>query len=109
MAGLGILGNQDRELQRADACKRILRRDVPGEPARDGQKHAVVRCEIRGARLVLESVEIEEEDRRLRILVLGAGECGLKPVEEQLPIGQARQAVPDRVVKQTLLRAFLRR
>ncbi len=108
MAGLGILGNQDRELQGADARKRVLRRDVPGKPARYGQKHAVVRCEIRGARLVLKRVEIEEKDRRLHVLVLGAGECGLKPVDEQLSIGQARQPVPDGVVKQALLRALLR-
>ena len=108
VAGLGILGNQDGELQRTHARKRVLLRDMAGESARDCQQHAVVRRKIGRARLVLESVEVDEEDRRLHVLVLGADECGLKPVEEQLSVGQARQPVPDRVVKQALLRALLR-
>ena len=92
MPGLRILGNQDRELQGAHACERILRRDMAGQPPRDGQKHAVIGGKIRRARLIFEGVEIDEKDRRLYVLVFCAGKRGLKPIEEQLPVGQARQA-----------------
>ncbi len=105
--GLGILGNQDGELQRAHAGERILRRNVAREPACDGQQHAVVGREIGGARLVFQRVQIDEEHGRLDVLLLGARSRRLQPVEEQLPVRQARQPVPDRVMKQPLLRPLL--
>jgi hypothetical protein len=54
---------------------------------------------------VLEAVQIEQQDREGRPAPAGAVERMPQPVDEQRPVGQARQLVVQRGVSRLLLRA----
>ncbi len=102
---LGVGGEQDGELQRVHAGERVLLAEMAREAARDGEQDAVIRGEIGRAALVFQGVDLDEEDGGLQFLFLGADERDLEPVEEQLAVRQAREAVLDRVLQQAFLRA----
>ena len=105
--GSDLAEQQQGELVAADAGQRVLRSQVAAEAAGDGQQQAVADHQPERGVHGLELVDVDEQQRRPHQgLERGALGDDRQPVEEQLAIGQAGQAVVHGVVQQPLLRAL---
>ena len=103
-----LLGDeQDGELVAADAGEGVVLPEVALQAARHGQQQAVADHEAERHIHALELVDVDEDDARTNaVLALRAAGGDAEPVEQQLAIGQPREAVVHGVVQQALVRAL---
>ena len=92
----------------ADARQRTVGPDDTGQASGDRENDTIANHESEGAVDGPEPVDIDHEHGDLARHAGGEWpECAGQTVEEQLPVGQRRQAVVDGVVQQALLGTFL--
>ena len=98
----------DGELIAADARERVLRPEMALQAAGDRQQQAVADDEPERGVDALELVDVDAEHARAGRLSFAFARITAiaQAVEEQLAVGQARQAVVHGVVQQPLVRAL---
>ena len=107
LARVGLAEQEQRELVAADPAQRVLRAQVAPQAAGDGQEQAVADDEAEGRVHGLELVDVDEQQRRPhQRLERGALGGGRQAVEEELAVGQTREAVVHGIVHQPLLCAL---
>ena len=93
----------DGELVAAEARHGIERAHDAGDAAGDGEQHGIGGGMADALLELHEAVDVDEEDRRLDAAGhAGADQGALEPVEEELLVGQAGQAVVHGVVQQAV-------
>lgn len=92
----GNVMHGDQEFAAADPGDEVSFANEPSESLRDVYQefvaYGVAQVVVHG----FEAVEIEEEDRELRVSSLGAGERGLQMLHEPVAVGQLGQRVVSR-------------
>ncbi len=103
------IGEQHGELVAPESRERVPGAQKLLQPVRDAHEQLVPGAVPEAVVHVLEAIQVEEQHGEKPILVAAVlAQREIQSVEEQSPVGQAREAVVHGVVQQLLLGAFAR-